>query len=199
MQLFYSNTSPYSRKVRLVILEKGLQEKVRQIPCNPFEDVPALTAANPLGKVPTLVTDNGVALYDSPVICAYLDELANENRLIPASGENRWRVLRWEALADGILDAAYSIVMEKRRTPQEQSARWPTHWETEIARAIQQVERDHAQLPNTVTLAQLALGSALGYLDFRLPGINWRDQSSSTKEWYEEIKARRSMRQTQPE
>jgi glutathione S-transferase len=199
MQLFYSNTSPYSRKVRLVIQEKGLHEHVKQILCNPFDDVPALKAANPLAKVPTLITDTGMALYDSPVICEYLDDLTSEKRLIPASGMIRWQVRRWEALADGILDAAYSIVMERRRPSQEQSAQWMTQWETEITRAVQQAERDLHELPDYVSLAQLALAAALGYLDFRLPGLDWRRANTNITAWYAAFKTRSSMQQTSPE
>ncbi|HHS84345.1 MAG TPA: hypothetical protein ENK38_05385, partial [Gammaproteobacteria bacterium] len=96
MKLFYSKTSPYSRKVRLVIHEKGLQQAITSVVCNPFDEVPELEAANPLGKVPTLIMDDGASLYDSPVICAYLDTLTPD-RLIPESGRERWNVLRWEA------------------------------------------------------------------------------------------------------
>ena len=199
MQLFYSKTSPYSRKVRLVIQEKGLADKVKAFPCNPFDEVPALKAANPLGKVPTLITDNDFAIYDSPVICAYLDSLTPENRLIPESGMARWQVLRWEALADGMLDAAYNVVMERRRPPGEQSAQWIQRWETDIAHAIQQADRDMGDLPEVITLAQLALGAALGYLDFRLPEFAWRDGKTVINRWYDAFAMRPSMTQIRPE
>ena len=199
MQLFYSKTSPYSRKVRLVIQEKGLVDKIEAFPCNPFDELPALKAANPLGKVPTLITDSGFALYDSPVICEYLDSLTPENPLIPESGMARWQIRRWEALADGMLDAAYNLVMERRRPSREQSAQWMQRWETDVTRAIQQAGRDMGDLPEAITLAQLALGAALGYLDFRLPEFAWRDGRSVISRWYDVFEMRPSMLQTRPE
>ena len=138
MKLFYSKTSPYSRKVRMMIHEKGLQQAITSVTCNPFDEAPELGAANPLGKVPTLILDDGSPLYDSPVICAYLDTLT-PGRLIPESGRERWNVLRWEALCDGVLDAAYNIVMERRRDAQEQSAGWIAQWKTQVSRSLDHI------------------------------------------------------------
>lgn len=199
MLLFYSNTSPYSRKVRMVINEKRLNERIELKLCNPFEEAPALRQANPLRRVPTLVTDDGYPLYDSPVICEYLDSLIRENRLIPESGMGRWEILRWEALADGILDAAYNVVMEHRRPKSEQSTDWVQRWEEEIIRAIQQAECDLDSMPKHITLAQIGLGSALGYLDFRLPEISWQESHPGVAGWYEEFRTRPSMVNTLPE
>ncbi len=198
MKLFYSNTSPYSRKVRLLIHEKELQQAVTSVVCNPFDEVPELEAANPLGKIPALVLDDGSSLYDSPVICAYLDTLA-PGRLIPESGAERWHVLRWEALCDGILDAAYDIVMERRRDPQERSAAWIARWQTQIGRSLDHIEAGIDMLPGQVTLAQLALGACLGYLDFRLADLDWHGRCPALSTWYGEFSMCEAMRQTRPE
>ena len=197
MRLFYSKTSPYSRKVRLVIHEKGLQNTIISVACNPFDEVPELEAANPLGKVPTLILDDGSSLYDSPVICAYLDSLT-PGRLIPESGRERWNVLRWEALCDGVVDATYNIVMERRRDTQEQSAGWIEQWKTQVIRTLNHIEATIDMLPSQVTLAQLALGTALGYLEFRLPDLDWRSRCPALAAWYGDFSVRDTMQHTLP-
>ena len=198
MKLFYSRTSPYSRKVRLVIHEKGLQQAIISVACNPFDEAPELDAANPLGKVPTLILDDGFSLYDSPVICAYLDTLTPD-RLIPESGRERWNVLRREALCDGVLDAAYNIVMERRRNAREQSVSWIEQWKSQISRSLNHMEAGIDTLPAQVSLAQLSLGAALGYLDFRLPDLDWRNQCPALATWYGDFSVRDAMQSTRPE
>ncbi len=198
MKLFYSTTSPYSRKVRLMIHEKGLNQAVTCIACNPFDNASDLQAENPLGKVPTLILDDGTPLYDSPVICEYLDTLTAD-RLLPEYGLERWTVLRWQALCDGILDAAYNIVMEQRRPAQEQSTDWITQWETQIRRSLDVVQESLDTLPGRVSLAQLSLGSSLAYLDFRLSELGWRDQHAELTAWHEDFSRRDAMQSTQPE
>ncbi len=198
MQLFYSNTSPYARKVRLVIIEKGLGERVQSVACNPFQDLPALSRANPLRKVPTLLTDEGFALYDSPVICEYLDYQHDEPRLIPESGRARWDVRRREAMADGLMDASYNMIMERNRATLQQSPEWIGHWQGEVERVVQQAEHEMNTTPSMTDLASLALAAALGYLDFRLPDIPWRGNCPGLREWYEEFALRPAMQETRP-
>jgi len=207
MKLLYSKTSPYSRKVRMVIHEKGLQQTITSVTCNPFEEVAELEAANPLGKVPTLILDDGTSLYDSPVICAYLDTLSPD-RLIPESGSDsngqRWSFLCWEALADGMTDAAYNIVMERRRPPTQQSAEWLGRWAADIERALQQMEVRIGEIGRDVTLAHLAAGAAIGYLDLRMPEILYEaacPQSAAYPrllQWYESFRLHPSMQSTVP-
>lgn len=199
MQLFYSKTSPYSRKVRMLIVEKGIENKFTQTICNPFDNPRDLLLFNPLGKVPTLVIDDNFALYDSPVICEYIDSLLPARRLIPESGLYRWQVLSWQALCDGVLDAAYNLVMEYRRMPDQQSAHWIDHWQTEIYRALDLIETSVEDFSQNITLSQICLGAALGYLDFRLPALDWRKAHSNTFDWYETFKLRPSMVETKPE
>jgi len=199
MKLFYSETSPYSRKVRLTVLEKGMEGQIEPILCNPFEEALALKAANPLGKIPTLVLDDGDVLYDSPVICAWLDSQSALNPLIPEAGKAHWRVRRCEALADGILDAAYNVVMERRRPEGERSMDWVQHWTGEITHALTTVEAEVDNFGDTITLAHLAFATALGYLEFRLPELDWRSSCPATVAWYDIFRMRASMRETQPE
>jgi glutathione S-transferase len=197
MKLYFANTSPYARKARMVILEKGLVDQVETVFQNPFDESPDLKKANPLGKVPALVTDDGNTVFDSPVICAYLDSLSPETRLIPVDGA-RWNVLTAEALADGILDAAFSIVMERRRPEDQQSSMWLERWQAGIQRTISAVDADLTPFVGDLTLAQIALGAALGYLDFRLPDIDWRAANPAISAWFANFRTRPAMKATDP-
>lgn len=198
MKLFYTNTSPYSRKVRITLLEKGLDGDVELVLCNPFEDATELKSFNPLGKIPTLVLDDGRAVYDSTVICEYLDRLNTNRELVPSSNDTRLLVNTWQALADGIVDASYNIVMEGRRDESERSQSSVDRWKGSIVDTLTQVERQIATLPDEVTMAQISLASALGYLDFRLSYLEWRHRQANTAAWYEEFAKRTSMVATQP-
>ncbi len=199
MKLIYSNTSPYSRKVRMVVIEKGLDEQVEMVACNPFNDAAMLKDANPLAKVPVLILDEGNALYDSPVICEYLDTLLPNTCLIPKTGPLRWEVLRWQALADGILDSAYNVVMEQRRAEHEQSSYWLVRWQTGIKQALDEADARIQTLPETINLAHLAIISALGYLDFRLPSLAWQAGHASLAAWFKGLAPRLSVTRTRPE
>jgi glutathione S-transferase len=171
MQLVTSLTSPFGRKINILLAEKGIAcELVEDIPWNADTRVPAL---NPLGKVPVLVLDDGTTLFDSRVIAEYLDGLptaTNVPRLLPADDAARIRVRRWEALADGIGDAAATIFVERKRPAQQQSGDWIARQHGKIEAALDEAERllpgDHC-VGNTLTLADIALTCALGYLQLR--------------------------------
>jgi len=169
MQLVTSLTSPFGRKIRILLAEKGIAcELVEDIPWNPETRVPAL---NPLGKVPVLVLDNGETLFDSRVIAEYLDGLpAGAPRLLPADDAARLQVRRWEALADGIADAAAAIFVERKRPPPQQSSDWIARQRGKIEAALDEAERrlpgEHC-VGGRLTLADIALACALGYLQLR--------------------------------
>jgi len=167
MKLYYSNTSPYSRKVRLVLFEKGLFDNVEHILINPFEEDNELKEINPLGKIPVLIKDDGKAMYDSPLICQYLDALKKPNSLIPK--QNCWDILQWQALADGVMDAAYQIVVEQKRPEQEQSKKWIIHWSDDIKRGLNVMQNELKLLGNVTNLAHLSFATAISYLELRLP------------------------------
>ena len=169
VQLYYSATSPYVRKVRIVAIEKGLDGAIELVEAMPWPDPSLISTQNPLGKVPALVLDDGSALYDSPVICEYLDTLGEGSRLLPQAGPARWRSLRIQALADGIMDAAVSIVLERRRPAELQSLD-----------------------------AQIATAVAIGYLHFRLPDLELGLGSRRISEWWSLIRERPSLAATAP-
>lgn len=199
MQLLISPTSPYARKARVLVREKGLLEQVEETFLNPHQDPAELLARNRLGKIPVLVRDDGDALYDSPVICEYLDCLTDSPRLIPASGEARWAVLRAQALADGILDLAVAIVMERARPESEQSPKSMARWREKIERAVGGMsETLSAMRTDGFDLGRVACAVTLGYLDFRLPEYDWRAAQPELIDWYANVAARRSMEETAP-
>lgn len=199
MKLYIADTSPYARKARMVVIEKGLKAEVEQVFRNPFEESSDLRAANPLGKVPALVTDGG-AVFDSSVICAYLDALAPNPRLYP-KGEALWPARTGEALADGVLDAAFAIVMERRREEPQRSPLWLERWQAGILRAADAVETElggASRWEGDPTIAAIALGAALGYLDFRLPDMDWRTKRPKLTSWFKGFKQRPAMQATVP-
>ena len=198
MKLFYSHTSPYARKVRLIALEKGLADQVETILVDTSAENPELFAANPLGKIPTLMLNNSEALFDSPVICRYLDSIS-EPSLYPDNSWQLWAALRWEALADGLLDAAYNLVMESRRPEGEKSPSNMTRWTTEIERTLRHINANLAQLGEEIIIAQLALGAAIGYVDFRLSSLLRTGEYPQLTTWYESFQQRPSMQTTRPQ
>lgn len=200
MKLFYSPTSPYARKCRVVAREKDLIGEIQEIMTNPWgEDTAALCAANPLGKVPTLILNGGKTLFDSRVICGYLDSLTSEPRLIPAEGASRFDMLRLEALSDGLLDASVSLVLEARRPTEQQSPSMTARWRSAIDRALPVLAETVQTLPSsTPSLGGLTAAVALAYLDFRLPQIDWRTRHADLSAWYEGMKARPSFVETAP-
>lgn len=198
MKLLGSLTSPYVRKIRVLIAEKDVTcDFVMADPNAADSPVPA---HNPLGLVPVLVRDDGSALFDSPVIAEYLDSL-KAPAFIPSSGEPRWQVLRFAALADGILDQCVARTMELRRPASQQSAEANKRRELKIAKAIEFAEgqvTSGAYLTSArLTLADIALAVALGYIDFRYPH-DWRSTGPRLAAWYEGVGARPSLVATRP-
>lgn len=198
MKLRYSATSPYVRKVVVAVLETGQDGRVERVPTSTADPKSGLSDQNPLGKVPAFTTDDGMVLYDSPVICEYLDSLHGGRKLIPASGASRWTALRQQALADGILDAAVGRIVETRRPANEQSPAFIEKQKTVVARALDAFEREVDSLPAEPTIGTIALGCALGYLDFRYAADEWRKGRPKLARWYETFSKRPSMSATVP-
>lgn len=199
MKLFYADLSPYARKVRVTIAEKGLGDRVEMTSVNPYEIPEELNVANPLCKVPTLVTDSGDALYDSAVICEYLDNEAGGAPLIP-EGAARFDMLRRHALANGIIDAAFNVACEiNRRDEGERSPKWIKHWVAAISRGVDQLDREIGEWPQALDLAHITAGCALSYLDIRLSNqLDWRAGHPALTAWHEDFAARPSMVASQP-
>jgi glutathione S-transferase len=197
MKLYYNPASPYVRKVRVFAMETGLMDDIElaKVTITPVGPDAELCADNPIGKIPTLVRDDGGALYDSRVICEYLDGLHGGVRMFPENEDQRWTALRRQALADGILDAAVNTRYETFLRPQE--FRWPDWVDgqmTKIRRSLDEVEGE--SLGDGVDIGTISVACALGYLDFRYPDEGWRDTRPKLAAWFEEFAARPSMRET---
>lgn len=198
MKLRYSPTSPYVRKTVIAAIECGLRERIETVETNPWSPDTDLGEDNPLGKVPALITEDGMVLFDSPVICEYLDSQGAAATLFPAPGPARWSALRVQALGDGILDAAVLRLLEGRRPEARQSADWAARQKRAIERSLDALEADRSALDGAVTIGQIAVGAALGYLDFRFAADEWRATRPGLTAWYEAFAARPSMQDTIP-
>ena len=198
MKLYGSLTSPYVRKVRVVLLAKEIPCEL--VVCDPHDPHGIVPRYNPLGKVPVLELDDGGTLFDSPVIVEYLDSVKSP-ALIPASGESRWRVLRWQALADGILDAVVSRLLESRRPAERQSPEAMALQERKVAQALafgEKAEKGKEFLVNErLTLADIAFAVALGYTDFRYPH-DWRISHPQLAAWFARMSQRPWFSETRP-
>ena len=176
MKLIAALASPYSRKVRIVLAEKKIEyEFIIENPGDPATRVPEY---NPLGKIPVLILDDNTTLFDSRVIVEYLDHASPVGRLIPDDTRARIQTRRWEALADGCTDAANAVVVEKRRAADKQSAEWIGRQQGKIDRALKAMSEELGNRTwcsgDHYSLADIAVGCALGYLDMRLPDTQWR-------------------------
>lgn len=198
MKLYGSLTSPYVRKARILIQEK-------KVPCefvvaDAWAADSPIPALNPLGKVPVLALDDGKVLFDSPVIVEYLDAL-KPPALLAAAGEARWETLRWQALTDGMLDAVVTRLLESRRPVAQQSADNIRRQEEKVARSMEYAARHLSKgawlLSDRFTLADLVMGVALEYTDFRYPH-DWRQRHARLGEWLAGISARPAFVETRP-
>jgi glutathione S-transferase len=198
VQLYHAAASPFARKVRVLVREKGLLDRVEEITVNPLADPAELHFVNPLGKVPALVLSDGLALFDSPVICEYLDTISGSPRFLPKEGERRWAVLRTQALADGIMDSGVAMIYESRRPESQRSPDWQQRRQESILRSIRQLDDDPALLAGPVNLGSIAVACALGYLDFRLPELDWRQQHPHVANAYASLCELPGMRATLP-
>jgi glutathione S-transferase len=197
MKLRYSPTSPYVRKVTVAAIETGLDKKIERILTIPASS-PDLASDNPLGKVPTLILDNGDRLFDSPVIVEYLDSLHGGAKIVPTSGDARWKALRLQALADGILDAGVLRLMETRRPAGEQSKAWMERQRIVVNRSLDWLEQHADELDEAVTIGNITVAIAGDYLDFRFGNDDWRQGRPKLAAWQKRFAARPSLKATYP-
>jgi glutathione S-transferase len=198
MKLRYSPTSPYVRKVMIAAIETGQAGKIEIEPANVWAADSDIGRQNPLGKVPALVTDGGDALFDSPVICEYLDSLHSGPKLLPPSGGARWRALRLQALGDGMLDAAILRRLEAQRPQEKQSPDWIERQKRVVARGLDALEAEAGTLEGPLTLGSIAVGCVCGYLDLRFAAERWRQGHPKLASWYEKTAKRQSFLDTVP-
>jgi glutathione S-transferase len=202
MKLHYAPQSPFARKVRAAAIELGLSDRIE---LEYTEVVPGQPnriygqSHNPLRKIPALVTDDGATIYDSTVICEYLDAVAGGNIIVPRDGPRRWRVLTHHALAQALCESVILIRYETWLRPEQ--LRWSgwidEHWD-KIYSGLGWFEENDAELGEPINIAHLALGSLLGYIDFRWPDNEWRHRFTAVSRWFDQLERRPSFLQTKP-
>ncbi|WP_198370744.1 glutathione S-transferase family protein [Roseomonas rosulenta] len=194
MKLAYSPNSPYVRKCHACAIQRGIDQRIELWTIGTTD--PALAAINPLSKVPTFVTDDGQVLYDSPVICEYLDSIGDAPKLIPAPGPARWRALTLAALGDGILDATQPRRREVALPQDEGRVTYIAQQQQKVTRALAVLENE--SLGMLETIGDIAVACALGYLDFRYPHEPWRPGHPKLEAWYAKVAAMPAMARTVP-
>ncbi len=195
MKLHYSATSPYVRKVMACAIARGIDGQIERVPTNPHTSPASLLADNPLSKVPCLVTDDGLALFDSPVICEYLDSLEGGLPLFPP-GAARWRALKLQAVGDGILDAAVGRRGEQAKPEEAARTAWMERQKAAVGRALDLLESEPPH--RALDIGSIAVACALGYLDFRFGAEPWRESHPKLAAWYAEFAKNKAIADTAP-
>lgn len=183
MKLCFSPTSPYVRKVRACAITREIDKLIELVPTDPNASRPEFVAINPLSKVPALVTDDGVALFDSPVICEYLDSIGDALPMFPAHGTLRWRALRFQAMGDGILDASVPRRGEMMKPQDEGRMAWIARQKAAVDHTLDALEADPPH--RAIDVGSITVACALGYLDFRFAAQPWRPSHPKLAAWYE--------------
>jgi glutathione S-transferase len=200
MRLYYSPGSPYARKVRVTAMETGLDKKIDMVnvtltPVAPNADV---DKHNPIGKIPALSV-KGMDLFDSPVICEYLDNQHKRRKLLPRKGRDRWVALRLQAMGDGLLDAAILTRYENALRPEDKRwADWTSGQMKKVDGVLAQLEAEAKSLKGKPTIGTISVGCALGYLDFRFADHDWRSRHPKLAKWYAAFSKLPSMKATVP-
>lgn len=200
MKLITSLTSPYGRKARVVLLEKKIPFQLQVE--NPWSPDSPVTTFNPLGKVPVLVLEDGESVFDSRVIVEYLDHASPVAHLIPGDQTGKMVVRGVEALADGVTDAAVALFVERKRPADKQSADWLTLQEKTLFRGLEALSEALGEKPwylgNGMTLADIACGCTLGYLNLRFPEVDWRTAHPNLAKLFDKLMTRPSFQETVP-
>jgi glutathione S-transferase len=200
LKLIASRTSPYARKVRVVLAEKKVECQV--VETSPYEAGNPVHAWNPLGKLPVLILDDGTHLFDSRVIVEYIDLVSPVSRLIPEPARQRIAVKKWEALADGVNDATATIVLERKRPANLQSDEWIARQRRKVDEGVAEFARELGDRAwcycESFSLADIAVGCALGYLDLRLRELDWRDLNPNLAKLADKLGKRPSFTDTAP-
>lgn len=196
MKLYYSATSPYVRKVMACAITRGLEGRIQLHPSDPHASPADLLADNPTSKVPCLVTDDGLSLYDSPVICEFMDSLGDAPALFPVTSAARWRALKFQAMGDGILDAAVPCRGEQGKPPEAARDVQIARFKAAMSRTVDALE---AAPPHThVDIGSIAVACAMGYLDFRFGADPWRPSHPRLAAWFGPFSANSGIARTVP-
>jgi glutathione S-transferase len=196
VKLYYSSTSPYVRKVMACAIIRGLDGRIEKHNSNPHESPADLVADNPLSKVPCLITDDGLSLFGSQLICEYLDSVGEELPLFPEHGAPRWRALKFQSLGDGILDAAVPCRGEQAKPREAARDAQIARFKAVVSRAVDTLEADPPH--KHIDIGSVTVACALGYLDFRFKDDAWRTNHPKLASWYEAFVQNEGLAETAP-
>jgi glutathione S-transferase len=196
VKLYYSSSSPFVRKVLACAIVRGLDSRIERHSSNPHASPADLITDNPLSKVPCLVTDDGLSLFGSQLICEYLDSLGEELPLFPDHGAPRWRALKFQSLGDGILDAAVPWRGEQGRPWEDARDALMGRYKAAISRTVDALEADPPH--KHVDIGSITVACALGYLDFRFSSDPWRPGHPKLAAWYEAFAENSGLAETVP-
>jgi glutathione S-transferase len=196
VKLYYSSTSPYVRKVMACAIIRGLDGRIDQHASNPHSSPADLVADNPLSKVPCLITDDGMSLFGSQLICEYLDSLGEGQPLFPDHGAPRWRALKFQSLGDGILDAAVPCRGEQGKPREDARDAQIARYKAAITRSVDMLETDPPH--KHVDIGSITVACALGYLDFRFAADEWRTGHPKLAAWYAAFAQNKGLAETAP-
>jgi glutathione S-transferase len=196
VKLYYSPTSPYVRKVMACAITRGLDRRIEKVATNPHVSPADLVADNPLSKVPCLVTDDGLSLFGSQLICEYLDSLGDALPLFPAHGAPRWRALKFQSLGDGILDAAVPCRGEQGKPQEAARDAQIARFKAVTSRAVDTLEADPPG--KHIDIGSITVACALGYLDFRFVSDPWREGHPKLFTWYRGFADNKGLTETVP-
>jgi glutathione S-transferase len=200
MKLIGSHTSPFARKVRIVLAEKKIEYEFEID--SPWLAASKVPSVNPLGKIPVLLLDDATPLFDSRVIVEYIDNVTPNNKLFPTPNRERIEVKRWEALADGVCDAAAAAFLEAKRPDDQRSAEWIERQRSKVTRSLEFMAEELGEkafcMGTHISMADIAVGTALGYLCFRFADINWQESHPNLEKLYTKLMQRPSFADTVP-
>ena len=202
MKLYHALASPFVRKVVALAHETGIigQLDLETVATSPIQVDPGVASANPIKKIPALATDDGMTLFDSPVICEYLDSQHNGTKMFPDAGPARWEALRLQALGDGLMDAAILGIYEGRIRPEDNRYQpWVDAQMAKVDDALDDLENNANTFGSRVDIGTITVGSAFGYLDFRYADRDWRASRPALAAWYTQFSTRPSMQATAPQ
>lgn len=199
MKLRFSTTSPFARKVRVLALETGQDKELALVPTVTTDPAARLNEHNPLNKIPALALEDGTTLYDSRVICEFLDSRHQGRKFFPAAGPVRWNALRQQALADGMMDAAVLRMMESRRgDPAQRSAEWDAKQKLKMEQGLDALEREAPRFVAELDIGLMTIAILLDYFDFRFKAEDWRKGRPALAKWHTAISTRPSLKNTLP-
>ncbi|HST91618.1 MAG TPA: glutathione S-transferase N-terminal domain-containing protein [Brevundimonas sp.] len=197
MKLYITPPSPYARKCRIAVREKGLTDRVEEIVADPYANAPELLASNPIVQVPTLIADDGLPVNDSPVICEYLDAIGDGPRLLPPDGPERLRVRRLETQANAVLEMGVKLLLELRRPEAERSPSWIERWTGNMARALDALEAARPD-PDRLDMGVITAGVAVRWIGFRHPDFDLATGRPGLVALSAALESRPSFADTQP-